>query len=402
MPDKPMNLPNEKLRKAAILIASVDHRTADSLLEQLGPAEAAMVLRQAVELTEIDPRERDAVLAEFAGNSKREDLPVYDEPAYRYGASAYDSDRYERPSTPQPYSIPQGEERLVPEHNPPGLDLSSSEVHYLRVPGSTFAEPAANLKENEKPATTFHFLQDANPETIAQYLACENPQAIAVVFSHLSPQQASSILEYLPKELQVEVIGRLTELDETNDEIVQEVRECLQTWLTEQSRLHRRRSAGISAVSQILERTEHFSRGELLVRLSKRDQDLANRLGWESTSAVSATDASNPTTAPRMFEEVMRLGEEALAEIFSSAPREIAILSLAGAEPEATERVLHALAPAAANHIRSSLENLGPTRLSDVDESQRQIVVRASQIFEKRTSSPAAASESSFLAIETN
>ncbi len=54
-----------QLRKAAVLIASLDQATADALLEQLAPGQADLVRRMVVVLEEIDPDEQEEVIGEF-------------------------------------------------------------------------------------------------------------------------------------------------------------------------------------------------------------------------------------------------------------------------------------------------------------------------------------------------
>src|SRR5262245_4166839 len=53
------------LRKAAVLIASLDVDTADLLLAQMPKDQADMVRREIADLDEIDPSEQQAVLDEF-------------------------------------------------------------------------------------------------------------------------------------------------------------------------------------------------------------------------------------------------------------------------------------------------------------------------------------------------
>src|SRR5881392_2229754 len=53
------------LRKAAILIASLDEPTARRLLEQMGPEQAARVRQAVEELDDIDPAEERRVIEEF-------------------------------------------------------------------------------------------------------------------------------------------------------------------------------------------------------------------------------------------------------------------------------------------------------------------------------------------------
>jgi flagellar motor switch protein FliG len=62
-----MDTDRTHLRKAAVLIASLDQPTADALLEQLEPGQAEVVRRMVAALDEIDPAEQEAVIGQFLG-----------------------------------------------------------------------------------------------------------------------------------------------------------------------------------------------------------------------------------------------------------------------------------------------------------------------------------------------
>src|SRR5688572_25764505 len=62
------------LKKAAILLASLDDETADELVAQMEPEQAARVRRQMMSLGEIDPDVQRKVVAEF----RRRDAPPRD------------------------------------------------------------------------------------------------------------------------------------------------------------------------------------------------------------------------------------------------------------------------------------------------------------------------------------
>ena len=60
-----MSLDNAGVRKAAILVASLDPAAADALLDRLDPARANLVRQAVMVLDEIETGERQRVLDEF-------------------------------------------------------------------------------------------------------------------------------------------------------------------------------------------------------------------------------------------------------------------------------------------------------------------------------------------------
>src|SRR5205085_12265130 len=108
------------------------------------------------------------------------------------------------------------------------------------------------------------WLHQAGSDALAEFLACEQPQTIAVAFTRLSPGQAAEVLHRLPADLQVAVVQRLTDLDETDPDVVREVERGLASWLSEQLSRSRRRTAGLSAVARILEASNQAGRQTVL------------------------------------------------------------------------------------------------------------------------------------------
>jgi len=220
-----MNTPLENplpagIRKAAILVASLDMAEADSVLDALEPAQAARVRQAIVDLGQIDPQEQRRVIEEF-----------------------------------------RRVETMVPEKQPAGIELDDR-----------LAEAPA---ENSPP---FGFLQEAEDENLAGVLAGERPQMIALVLSHLPPELAGRVLAKLSPSLQVDVVHRLIALEETDPQILHEVEEALRSRLSQHVGVQRRPAVGMKALAGILEASAGQLGRQILDNLAAYDQPLAERL----------------------------------------------------------------------------------------------------------------------------
>jgi flagellar motor switch protein FliG len=277
---------NHKLRKAAILVAALDAKTADQLLEQMSPEQQALVRRLVVELGDVSAGEQQAVIDEFVG----------------LGAPA---------ATMDPY-----------QDTPP-----------------------------------FRFLHRAPGDKLTRILAGEHPQTIALVLSHLPADQAGDVLAILTGALQADVIRRLVELDEADPETLREVERGLQSRIFEHTRYEQRRRAGVQAVTGILAAADPRVKRNILTNLAAHDHELAEqftRQVFEFVDLVHASDA-------------------ALGEVLRTADVDIVMLAFADASPALLDRMLGLLPVQDAKLLRRALESLGPTRLSDVAEAQREL-----------------------------
>lgn len=329
-----MKPPPDGIRKAAILVATLDRPAADRLLDQMEPAQARQVRQVTVDLDRIDPEEQRQVIDEF----------------FRV-----------RP--------------LVPQKDPPGIELDGRLAAKLSLPLSRLSSGLSSVgHENALPngrggsrrlgGKPFCFLRDAEGEKLAGLLASERPQTIALVLAHLPPKQAGTVLVRLSPQLQVEVVRRLVDLEETEPEILREVERVLESRFSEQVLMQRRRVAGLSAVAGIIEASEGPVATEILGNLASHDRRLAERLSPERPQ----------------FPDLTLLDDATLATIFRAAGPELTILALVDAPPHLIERILARLPESQESFVRDRLANLGPMRLSDAEEARRRIAELAHRL----------------------
>ncbi len=361
------------LRKAAVLVSVLDSRAADALLDKMGPERAAKVRNAVMQIGEVSRAEQEQVIREFMGGGG----PL--------------------PGDPEP-----------------GIELDDSLAQKLRAPMPVSSQPAVPEPDNAAP---FRFLQEATTQSLARHLEREHPQVVAVVVAHLSPQRAADLVAQLPAKLQADVLRRVAELDRSDPEVIRDIEEELQTLLADEIRAARNRSAGMVAVSSILEAAGH-ERGELMTNLSRHDNELATMIDesparTESRSRASSVDSQSTTAVHNSrgtqaealeslasaqaedlpaapyeepqpvavaFEDLVELEDGELAALFRESDPRVVLLALAGASPQMADRILGQLAPREADALRRRIEQIGPTRLADIEEAQQQLARLAGQL----------------------
>jgi flagellar motor switch protein FliG len=367
------------LRKAAVFLRSVDADTAATLLAQLSSEEAA-ALREAVRaLGPLDPEEQADVAAEF---------------------------RREKPANR-------------------GVELSISSTEFTDTPAAL-----ATTKSNGK---RFEFLEHAPAKTLASYLAREHAQTIAVVLSHLAPERAATVLAALPDRTQAETMERLSNLGDTDSEVVTVLEHELAAWLNKRGGDAAKRGRRRDAVASILAAADAKTRDSIVANLKTRNVALADEIhnfGGEqarprrnalsdesrivrsiakrqqvnaqlrsllpSDKAGSTTKEKSPPAAPSRqlsapalpridFDHLIHLDTRMLARLLAVADPTVLALALAGSNDELVERVCDQMPKRVAKLFRRTLRRMGPTRLSDVEAAQRVIAeIAAQQIADRR------------------
>ncbi len=464
-----MKTKETKLRKAAILIDTLDAKSADALLEQMGEEMAARVRREVMALTDVTDAERAKVVADFMGkdsptNSKDElSKDGANGSVHRNGIS--------RPAvTAQPLDAASQlagknaadsfESSVSPNHDVANRGVANGGVAnrevanrevakqwgtthptYEALPSHGASRRSLGTEANRHvhQPSPFAFLHQVEAKTLAQLLDGENTQAIAVVVSHLEPTHSADVLAWFSPSLQTSVLRRLYELDEAHPDVLDEIEQYIRSQLDELLRLNDRRSAGLAAVSAIVDATGNRERGHLLSNLAKRDRDLLRniegqnegrrqsvgtsprasslqpksqplvRKPWEANEIEKATKNKNearqaleresldnemPESPVRLepeaadavslfpFDDLMQLDDRSLLNLFRQAEAKVALLALVGAKPELVLRLLKKVSRKEAKQLRNRIEKSGPVRLSDIETAQREIVRDANRLAE--------------------
>lgn len=382
-----MNERDNSLRKAAILIDSLGAQTAERLLGQMPSEEAALVRTAVLQLGPVGAAERDRIIREFMHT----DLSTIAAPS-------------------------------------DGVEMD----HSLAEKIAAFEDPEQPVDCPTTESSRFVFLNDAPTDAVAEFLAQEHPQTASIVLAHLPPQRAADVLRLLPADRQAEVIGRLARMDETDPSVVGEVERELEKLVGCQNDRIEDRPAGLVAVEAILNAVGGNDRQVLLERLGQHDQQIVWQLGYppqhgrhSTTTKIAvrrrsdrvrkdgSAEAASPAKTmggtenepcppakaragnqtggadgelaadaapPIDFNDLIALDDVALAKVFRAADPQITLLALTGASRQLVDRILGRLPIREAKALRRQMEQLGPTRLSDMERAQRQLAELAGQM----------------------
>ncbi|MFV2068187.1 MAG: FliG C-terminal domain-containing protein [Pirellulales bacterium] len=334
------------LRKAAILVSSLDGPLADALLARLSADEAAAIRRAAAEVHHVAPSEAESLVLEF---------------------------RQVRPRA----TVGDGGDVVFESSRDTDLQVTSAEPNL----------PNDGAEAKERP---FRFLSEADPRSLIPFLGKERPQTIAVVLSYLPTERAAEVLIALSTALQIDVMSRLADLDTTDDESLRVVENEIRQWMDAQRDQQRQRKNGLGAVSGILAAARSSDRQRLLENLRSTNHVLADRIATETTrTEPESTAADIEQTAPLSsqrpvahfdFDDLLHLDAAELATLVANTEPELVILALAGASEPLVRHVLQGIPTDTAASLKKGLTRIGPIRLSDVEAAQRAIAELAGQL----------------------
>jgi flagellar motor switch protein FliG len=304
------------LRKAAVLMISVDTETASNIMANLKTDEIEQISMEIARMEEeVTPDVRDAVIREFYQT---------------YLASKYvESGGLEYARTLLEKSLSPEEAAAILQ----GLEQSISE-------------------------TPFHFLKQAEVENLLTFIADEHPQTISLILAHLSPKQSSEVVSGLPPKKQLEVVKRIARMEQTTPEAIRQVEQGLESRLASIVTQDLERAGGVESIAEILNLVDRTTEKGILENLEEEDPDLVEQI----------------RRLMFVFEDLILVNDKGIQAMLKEVEHEELALSLKTASEELQQKIFKNMSERAATLIREDMEYMGPTRLSDVEAAQQRIV----------------------------
>lgn len=237
-----------------------------------------------------------------------------------------------------------------------GMDYAKSVL--TKAFGDKKADELVFRATNQIDRSAFAFLNDTDNRNVLMMLQNEHPQTIALVLSHVKPEKASQIIAGLPRELQVDVIKRVSRLDRANPEAVGIVEKIL-----------KRRSAG------------SFSAGTVDRGGVNYIADIMNRIDKESQNLVfEALTASDPQLVDDIkklmfvFSDIVNLNDMEIQAFIREADTKDLTVALKGASKEVQHRIFANMSTRQKEMIQSDMQYLHNLRMRDVEAAQQRII----------------------------
>jgi flagellar motor switch protein FliG len=302
-------------RKVAILLVSLDKEYASKVLQQLDEAKVVIVSREIAHLDNVTEAQKREVVEEF-------------------------------------HSL-----ALARAHVDAG-GLSYARVLLSQSLPKEDSDRIMSQIERQYYARPFTFLQKAEAENLLTFIQDEHPQTIALILAHLSSDQASEILVGLSEEKRVEVVSRISRMEQTSPEVIKEVERGLEKRLSGVMADGLQRVGGVESVAEILNLTDRTTEKGILEALSEDDPDLVEQI----------------RRLMFVFEDILLVNDKGIQGVLKEVETSDLVLALRTATDDLKEKIFSNMSDRAVTMIREEMEYMGPVRLSDVEMAQQKIV----------------------------
>lgn len=215
-----------------------------------------------------------------------------------------------------------------------------------------------HLNMNNPGARTLESLELVDAKSLSNFLINEHPQTISLILAHLEPEKKGEVIKRLPEALQAEVVLRLSSLEHVDPELIAEVDRVLKQELSTMGTVEQASLGGVQPVAEMLNVMDKNTESSIMSRIEEKDPILAEEI----------------RKLMFVFEDVIKIDDKGIQAMLKEIPNDRLLLALKTANEEIREKVFKNMSQRAASLLRDDLANLGPSKLSDVESAQVEIV----------------------------
>ena len=194
-------------------------------------------------------------------------------------------------------------------------------------------------------------------ENLINIIQGEHPQTVALILSYLPYEKAAEVLKSFPEELKTDVALRIVQIGQVDVEIVNELDKVIKNELSKIGGATRK-CDGIETLANILNQVDGITEESVLSHIENEDGDLADMVRQKMF----------------VFEDLLQIENRHFRDILQNVDNQLLIKALKTTSDEMKDKVFSNLSERASEMLREDMEVMGPIKLSEVEESQQEII----------------------------
>lgn len=213
-------------------------------------------------------------------------------------------------------------------------------------------------------ANTLESLELVDTRTLANFLINEHPQTIALIVAHLNSERKVDVLRRLPEGLQAEVVLRVANLDFVSPELIAQLDDVLKTELSTLGSIDTNQLGGVEPIADMLNLMDKNSEKNIMGRVEEKDPELAEEI----------------RKLMFVFEDLVYVDDRGIQALLKEVDQQKLVIALKTAPEEIRAKLFKNMSNRAATLLNEDLDALGPTKLSDVEKAQAEIVQKCKEL----------------------
>jgi flagellar motor switch protein FliG len=200
---------------------------------------------------------------------------------------------------------------------------------------------------------------------IAEVIRFEHPQIQAVVIAYLDPDQAAHVLTYFDDRVRLDILMRVSALDQIQPQAMQELNDMFEAQLTGRGSSSQTSTlGGIKATASIMNFIDSSVEAEVMDGIREADEGLATQIA----------------DLMFVFDNLLDLDDKGVQVLLREVSTDLLVIALKGADTALQEKIFKNMSKRAAELLRDDLEAKGPVRVSEVEAAQKEILTVARRL----------------------
>jgi flagellar motor switch protein FliG len=193
---------------------------------------------------------------------------------------------------------------------------------------------------------------------VADIVQDEHPQIVAIVLAYLDSAQAAEVVEKLPDEVRSDVIMRVARLTDIQQTALAEIENLIASKSESSSRGGTRKVGGDKVAAGIVNALNAERSEQVLEEIKQRNAELSERI----------------QDMMFVFDTLLQVDDRGIQALLREISNDVLVVALKGCDPAIADKILGNMSKRAATLLREDMEAGGPTKLSDVEAAQKEIL----------------------------
>ncbi len=200
--------------------------------------------------------------------------------------------------------------------------------------------------------------------SIADLIRLEHPQIIAIILSLLDADQSAEVLGLLPENMRSDIMMRIATMDGVQPAALRELDDIMEKQLTGSDSVKSSSVGGVDSAANILNFIEGSISEVMMEQINENNPDLGQQIQDKMF----------------VFADLDAVDDRGIQTLLREVSTDQLLLALRGVSETLKEKVFNNMSKRAAEMLRDDLEAAPPTKLSEVEAAQKDILAIAKKL----------------------
>jgi flagellar motor switch protein FliG len=205
--------------------------------------------------------------------------------------------------------------------------------------------------------------------SVSDLVRLEHPQIGAIILSLLGSDKAAEVMLRLPEKVRSDLLIRIATMQGVQPTALRELDDIMEKQLSGSETVKATAIGGIDAAANILNFMDGAASNLVLARVSENNAELALKIQDKMF----------------VFEDLASMSASAIQTVLREIPTGQLLLALRGASEDLKEKIYSNMSRRAADILRDDLEASPPSKVSEVELAQKDILTTVKQLADSGT-----------------